>query len=120
LDAIDELGAIGLTIGTVIVNSARQEVLAPHELQSAARGQLDAAAIAAALKEAGIASDEGVVDGLMDIGRQHAERVELEAGQRTMLEASGRPMLTLPYLAEGVDLGALYGLAEDICSSERF
>lgn len=120
LDAIDELGSIGLTVGNVIVNSARQELLGPHELQAAGKGQLDAAAIAAALKEAGVASDEAVVAGLMDIGRQHAERMELEAGQRTLLEASGRPLLTLPYLPEGVDLGALYGLAEDICGSERF
>jgi anion-transporting ArsA/GET3 family ATPase len=117
LGAMAELSAIGLPMGSVIVNLARQPELSPPDLLAAGRGELDAASIEIGLKEAGVRADEAAVAGLMLIGRQHAERVTLEAEQRALLEDAGRPVVTLPYLADGVDLGALYDLAEDLCES---
>jgi hypothetical protein len=38
--------------------------------------------------------------------------VALEKGQRASVQACGRPVYELPALASGIDLGALYGLAE--------
>jgi hypothetical protein len=51
----------------------------------------------------------------MLLGREHAERVALEAEQRILLDSAGRPVVTLPYLADGMDLGGLYDLAEELC-----
>ena len=42
---------------------------------------------------------------------EHAERVALETQERARLRATGRPMIELPYLSDGIDLGALYILA---------
>jgi anion-transporting ArsA/GET3 family ATPase len=120
LDAVDELAGIGLPVGNIIVNSARQSELSPEELAQAGAGELDAAQIEAALKEAGVKADDAVVAGLLQIGHEHAARVLLEKEQLTRLASAGRPLVTLPYLAEGVDLGALYDLAEDLAESGRF
>jgi anion-transporting ArsA/GET3 family ATPase len=117
LDAMSELGRIGLPMGSVIVNMTRQPELAPADLDAACRGELDAATIEVALKEAGVRADETAVAGLMLLGRQHAERVALEAEQRVELERTGRPVVTLPYLADGMDLGGLYDLAEELCEN---
>ena len=43
---------------------------------------------------------------------EHAERVTLETDEAARLRALGVPVLELPRLAEGIDLGSLYGLAE--------
>jgi anion-transporting ArsA/GET3 family ATPase len=117
LDAMNELSRIGLPMGSVIVNLARQPELSPVDVAAACRGELDAAAIEIGLKEAGVRADEAAVAGLMLVGRQHAERVTLEAEQRALLDEAGRPVVTLPYLADGMDLGGLYDLAEDLCES---
>jgi anion-transporting ArsA/GET3 family ATPase len=120
LDAIGELRDLGLAVANVVVNAARQSDLPADELADAVAGQLDPAAIEAALKEAGVKADEAVVAGLMQLGQEHAERMMLETEQLSLLEATGRPVVSLPYLSEGVDLGALYDLAEDLIDSGRF
>jgi Anion-transporting ATPase len=115
LDSMAELTRLGLPMGSVIVNMARQPELSPADLEAACRGELDAAAIELGLKEAGVRADESVVAGLMLLGREHAERVALEAEQRILLDSAGQPVVTLPYLADGMDLGGLYDLAEELC-----
>ena len=115
LDSMAELRRLGLPMGSIIVNMARQPELSPADLEAACRGELDAAAIEIGLKEAGVRTDESVVAGLMLLGREHAERVALEAEQRILLDSAGQPVVTLPYLADGMDLGGLYDLAEELC-----
>jgi anion-transporting ArsA/GET3 family ATPase len=115
LDSMAELTRLRLPMGSIIVNMARQPELSPADLEAACRGELDAAAIEIGLKEAGVRADESVVAGLMLLGREHAERVALEAEQRILLDSAGQPVVTLPYLADGMDLGGLYDLAEELC-----
>jgi anion-transporting ArsA/GET3 family ATPase len=115
LDSMAELTRLGLPMGSIIVNMARQPELSPADLEAACRGELDAAVIEIGLKEAGVRADESVVAGLMLLGREHAERVALEAEQRILLDSAGQPVVTLPYLADGMDLGGLYDLAEELC-----
>jgi hypothetical protein len=115
LDSMAELTRLGLPMGSIIVNMARQPEMSPTDLEAACRGELDAAAIEIGLKEAGVRADESVVAGLMLLGHEHAERVALEAEQRILLDSAGRPVVTLPYLADGMDLGGLYDLAEELC-----
>ncbi|MGZ6855334.1 MAG: ATPase, partial [Mycobacteriaceae bacterium] len=43
---------------------------------------------------------------------QHAARVGAEQANRARLREAGAQMVELPALADGVDLGALYELAE--------
>lgn len=120
LDALDELVEIGLPVGNIVVNCARQATLPEDQLTAAIAGELDPAAIEAALKEAGVKADDTLVTGLMQIGREHAERMILENEQRALLEGVERPVVTLPYLVDGVDLGGLYDFAEQLIDSRRF
>jgi anion-transporting ArsA/GET3 family ATPase len=115
LDSMAELTRLGLPMGSIIVNMARQPELSPADLEAACRGELDAAAIEVGLKEAGVRADESVVAGLILLGREHAERVALEAEQRILLDSAGQPVVALPYLSDGMDLGGLYDLAEELC-----
>jgi hypothetical protein len=64
------------------------------------------------LAAAGVGFREGVVAALIDEAREHAVRVALEKSGRRTLKALNRPTYELPLLAEGVDLGGLYALAE--------
>ncbi len=119
LDGITELRRIGLPIGNVLVNLVREPELSADQLELAATRSLDSAVIETALKEAGIAPDPDVVAGLLDEGQQHAERVHLEAEQRRRLGQAGAPVIELPYVSDGIDLGSLYELADQLCRSGK-
>ena len=118
LDALDELDEIRLPVGAVVVNAQRGSELTPAQLHAALHGTLDAQQVAAELKEAGAPSDDTTVSALLAQAREHAEREHLEQEQLRRLEQAGRPILALPYVTSGVDLGALYELADSFCASE--
>jgi len=73
---------------------------------------VDAARIRAGLASAGVALAPEVIDGLVCETVEHAVNVEAEAAAMARLRDSGRPLLELPNLVDGVDLGTLYELAE--------
>ncbi|MDQ1617998.1 MAG: hypothetical protein QOE19_567 [Actinomycetota bacterium] len=114
-DAVEELTAAGLPVGGVIVNAVRAPLLKQADLTAAAKGKLDRDLVAAGLEAAGVAIRPGVVDALLAEGKDHAARVALEKSGRRTLKGLGLPTYELPLLAEGVDLGGLYALAEQLC-----
>jgi len=111
IDAAVELAGLGLPLGAVLVNMVRGSTLSAAQLDLAARGDLDRAAIALDLKDASLRSDDAVVAGLVEAGRDHAERILLENSLRDRVDETGLDVVELPYLADDVDLGALYDLA---------
>jgi len=111
-DAIAELTAAGLPVGTVVVNMTRGPLLPPDDLALAAAGGLDPAELARGLKTAGLEAPDSVVTGLLAEAADHAQRVELETEQRRRLAELARPTYELPFLTDAVDLGGLYSLAE--------
>lgn len=122
-DAAEELRAAGLPVGGVVVNMVRDPVLPARTLTAAGRGTLDRDEVLAGLDAVGLAgrgrsSAAGsarlalVADGLIAEAAEHAARVSLESGQRERLRELRRPTYELPALADGIDLGALYDLAE--------
>ncbi len=119
LDSVTELRRMGVPVGNVLVNLVREPELSADDLQLAASRSLDPAHIEAALKEAGVSADPDAIASLVEEGQQHAERVQLEVAQRQHLEEGGAPVVELPYLADGIDLGALYELADELCRSGR-
>jgi anion-transporting ArsA/GET3 family ATPase len=112
VDAVQELRELGLPLGSVVVTMVRDPMLTAEQLAHAAAGRFDPADVARDLKEAGIRADEAVVRGLLDAGRDHAERVLLERSLRERVATSGLDVVELPYVSDGIDLGALYDLAE--------
>jgi anion-transporting ArsA/GET3 family ATPase len=114
-DAVQQLTATGLPVGAVIINAVRVPLLKQADLTAAARGRLDPALVSAGLEAAGVAIRPGVVDALLSEASEHAARVALEKSGRRTLQGLDRPTYELPLLAEGVDLGGLYQLAEQLC-----
>ncbi len=119
-DAVAELHRIGLPVGAVVVNMVRDPLLPPGSMTAAVHGRLRQAEVIAGLEVAGLGGRStssasrlrSCAKELIAEGRDHARRVQQEIEQRQVLTALGRPMLELPALAGGIDLGALYELAE--------
>lgn len=114
VDGVAELEQTGIAAGAVVVNMTRKRLLRSTELNAIAAGSVDTAAIASGLSAAGTEPTERVVRALADELGDHAARVTAEDDARDTLEKLDRPFLELPFLPHGVDLGGLYGLAEDI------
>jgi anion-transporting ArsA/GET3 family ATPase len=114
-DAAADLSAAGLPVGGVVVNAVRAPLLKVAQLTAATKGQLDPGEVAAGLKAAGVPAGDAVVTGLLREAAAHAERVALEKAGRRTLKSLDRPTYELPLLPDGVDLGGLYHLAEQLC-----
>ncbi len=112
VDAVGELTAAGLPVGGIVVNQVRTPLLPARRLAAAAKGRLDPDEVASGLRAAGLPDGPDVVDGLLDEAARHAARVALERRERQTVESCQRPVYELPTLPSGVDLGALYTLAE--------
>ncbi|MFK8908643.1 ArsA family ATPase [Streptomyces sp. YS-3] len=108
-DGIAELRAADLPVGAVIVNMVR-----PHLLdEEAVRGVTGDRRkdVAKALTRAGVTGSAKLVTPLLQEAAEHAERVELEREQRSVVAGLGVPAYELPLFGEGMDLAGLYRLA---------
>jgi anion-transporting ArsA/GET3 family ATPase len=114
LEAIDELKELGLPIGSVIVNRNIPAYLPADDLATAAEGDIDADAVRAGLAKAGIGLPDADFAGLLTEAIQHATRIKARSESADQLDAIEVPRLELPSLRDGVDLGSLYELAEEL------
>jgi len=115
LDGIEELRAAGLPLGAIIVNMVRGSGLPADDLVRAAAGTLPTSQIADQLRAAGITRDPAAIAALLtEEARDLAQRVSLEDSERSRLAATGLPVLELPLLRGGVDLGGLFTLAAQV------
>ncbi len=114
VDAVAELRAVDLPVGGVIINAVRAPLLAPADLQAAEDGTLDVAALGAGLEKAGLDATDTLVAALAGEAVDHASRVALEERGRDSLAGLSRPTYELPMLADAVDLGGLYALAQSL------
>ena len=125
VDGVRDLQEAELPVGGVIVNQVRRPLLSATSLGKARKHKLDPAAISADLEKVGITtaggwlagshgavSSDEVVAALSGEAADHAERVELEGRGRDTIESLERPTYELAFLADGVDVGALYELAD--------
>jgi len=114
LDGIAELRAAQLPVGRVIANMVRPQRMSERTQSALSSGSVDADAVAASLEAVGLpprAADELIAGGLA-----HLRRHELQERQRALLEVGSTELLELPLLPDGVDLGALFELAERLAS----
>jgi len=112
IEAIEELESLELPIGTVIVNRNIPAFLPADALAPAADGEIDAAAVRSGLARAGIELPDHEFAGLLTETIEHASRIRARAESAVELEKIRVPLLELPTIADGVDLGSLYELAE--------
>jgi anion-transporting ArsA/GET3 family ATPase len=111
VDGIADLRSHDLPVGGVVVNMVRARDLDDRALAAVRKGKVDAGAVLADLKAAGLEADDALVDGLLAEARDHAERRALEEAQRKVVAGLGVPTYELPRRVDGIDLGALYELA---------
>ena len=107
VDAVTELRAAHLPVGSVIVNMTRPPLLPEPVL---AAGRIDTAELRAGLAAAGL--DAKLAPALAAEAVEHAERWRVEDDNRGTLIGLGLPTIELPFLAGPIDLGGLYELAE--------
>ncbi|GAA2014540.1 ArsA-related P-loop ATPase [Nocardioides kribbensis] len=110
-DGIEELRRDGLPVGGVVVNMVRPRDIGHDDLALARADDLDRDALATDLAEAGLPVSDPLLDGLLRVAHDHAERRALEDAQRALVADFGVPSYELPRLPGGVDLGGLYELA---------
>ncbi|MBF6357987.1 ArsA family ATPase [Nocardia higoensis] len=113
-DAIAELTANDLRIGAVIVNRASEGHLPTDMRDLAAAGELDRDTIRAGLDRAGITVTDDDFDGLITETVEHAIRLRAQDANAAELNELGVTQMHLPALTDGIDLGALYELAEHL------
>jgi len=109
IDGIADLTREKLPVGHVVVNLIRPALISTPTRAALESGAVDAEKIGAALDSVGLPADAAA--GLIDGGMAALHREDLETGQRAVLDDSGRPVVELPRLSGGIDLGALYELA---------
>ena len=112
IEAIEELEKLDLPIGSVIVNRNIPSFLPADDLEKAADGVIDAEGVRAGLTRAGIKLDDADFAGLLTETIEHATRVRARAESAAELKNVNVPLLELPTIPDGVDLGSLYELAE--------
>ncbi|MCX2952425.1 ArsA-related P-loop ATPase [Lentzea sp. NEAU-D7] len=117
LDAVAELDGADLRPGAVLVNRVQPARLPARSLPVAAEGRLDEARVRAGLESAGLALDEFTLEGLVDETVEHAIRVQSQQEAKELLGESDLPTLELPDLTDGVDVAALYELAEALVAA---
>ena len=127
VDGVRELREAGLPVGGVIVNQVRRPLLSATARGKARKHRLDLDVVTADLERIGVVTGGGwlagshgavsadeLVAALADEAADHAERVELESRGRDTIESLERPTYELPILPDGVDVGALYDIAESL------
>ncbi len=110
-DAVADLKAADLTVGTVIVNRASQGILAKEVRTEVATGNIDAEALRNGLAQAGIKLSDKDFDGLVTETTEHSATLQAQDDAAAELDKVDVARIHLPALAEGVDLGGLYELA---------
>jgi len=94
-DAIAELTELGISLGSIIINAARLPLLTD--------GRATPAELRRGLAAAGLPADRDTVAGLRAEADAHLTRLAIEDGLRADLAGVGRPMVELPWLAEGAE-----------------
>jgi anion-transporting ArsA/GET3 family ATPase len=115
-DAVEELGAAGLNVGYLILNMTSPPGLRPRDITDIRNGEVDEARIEAALAKAG-ADAPGVASQLLSEAQRFAERAAVERASRRLLRDLDRPVLELPLVTGGIDVAAVYELAEALRDS---
>lgn len=114
LEAITELEELELPIGSVIVNRNIPAFLSPDDLTKAAEGDIDGEGVRSGLGRVGITLSDADFAGLLTESIEHATRIRARTESAEQLEKLHVPLLELPTIPDGVDLGSLYTLAESL------
>jgi anion-transporting ArsA/GET3 family ATPase len=111
-DAIEELTAAALPVGTVIVNMATEPLLPAASLGRAAEGRIAGKDLLPALTAAGVHGGAELADALAAEAVEHARRWASQDALREQVAALHRPTVELPLMVGPMDVGCLFELSE--------
>ncbi|TDW18656.1 ArsA-related P-loop ATPase [Kribbella kalugense] len=114
LDAVEQLEALDLRIGSIVVNMVRNSPLDDDALALAVKEKLPTAELTKGLRAAGITIGDDLVATLATEAHDHAIRIGLERENRDRIDALGKKVVELALQPEGIDHGALFDLAEEL------
>ena len=114
VEAVHQLAEVGLPVGSIIVNAAIDSPFPQAALAGAAEGELERSQLAAGLAAAGVQAGTAVLDGLIEEARLHAVGAVAEEACAGIVRELSLPLLTLPFLVDGADLGGVYELADHL------
>ena len=117
LDGVTELEAADLPVGGIFVNMTRPPQLDAKQRSMAIAGQLPKSEIESDISQSGLVPTPQLIEALLTEASDHAERVDLEITELERLTQRGLPILVLPLLPSGIDLGGLYELAAIMSAS---
>ncbi|MQA63106.1 MAG: ATPase [Actinophytocola sp.] len=112
LEAIEELSDAGLRPGAVMINRVRPPRLPARSITAAADGRVNSSRVRAGLEAAGLDLDAATLDGLVDETVEHAIRIAAERSAMEQLGEAKQPTIEVADLTEGVDVAALYEIAD--------
>ena len=119
-DAAAEIQQIGIPLGCIIVNQVPDKALDALTEPAATADQFDRDEIMAGLLDSGVirsgnehtARSQGILASLLDQAASHARRARLQQDNRVRLREVAMPTVDLPFLADGVNTGGLFLLAD--------
>ena len=114
LDAFEQLEALDLRIGSIVVNMVRNSPLDDDALALAVKEKLPITELTKGLRSAGLTTHVDLVRTLATEARDHAIRVGLERENRDRIDALGKKVTELALQPEGIDQGTLADLAEEL------
>lgn len=115
IDGMAELAERDLPMGGIIVNMSRPPLLSDDQAEQVRTDGPALQHLSEELREAGLAKtaeSEDALHGLASEAVDHVLRSDMEARERDRLRGHDVPLLEVPRLAEGIDLGAVYQIAE--------
>lgn len=112
IDGIAGLGQEKLPVGHVILNLVRPALLTAETSAAVSGGSLTVSKVGSSLKRASL--DPAAAAALLEEGKAHIERQNLQDRQRAVLTGEAKRLAALPWLSDGIDLGALFELAEKL------
>ncbi|MGA4692356.1 MAG: ArsA family ATPase [Rhodococcus sp. (in: high G+C Gram-positive bacteria)] len=111
-DAVEELEAADLRMGTVIVNRTAPEHLPEELVDDVAAGRIAGPAIRTTLEKVSVKLSDDDFAGLLTETIEHAAVLQAQQVSAAQLDEVKVARMSLPALADGVDLGGLYELAD--------
>jgi anion-transporting ArsA/GET3 family ATPase len=115
IDGIAELKSARLPVGHVILNLVRPPMVSASTKAALLTRNVTVDAVGDSLESVGL--DPKAAYDLMAGGVASLKRQELQESQRELLVDCGQPLIELPSLPDGIDLGALFELAETLKSA---
>ncbi len=115
IDGITELKGEELPVGHVILNLVRPPMVSDNTREALLSRSVTVDAVGDSLTSVGL-EPKAAFD-LMAGGVASMKRQDLQESQRDILVDCGQPLIELPSLPDGIDLGALFELAEQLKSA---